>query len=72
MALLQAAGLDLGQALTYVKMYSPSLSPAHSRWEREPSGERPRAAMGTGGASSTLPHFKVNLGRGGTHPSREN
>ena len=72
MALLQAAGLDLGQALTYVKMYGPSLSPALSRWEREPSGERPRAALGTGGASSTLPHFKVNLGRDGTHPSREN
>jgi hypothetical protein len=52
-ALLQAARLDLGQALTYVKMYDSSLSPALSRWEREPSGERPRAALGTGGASST-------------------
>jgi len=27
-------------------------------------------ALGAGGASSTLPHFKVNLGRGGTRPSR--
>ena len=72
MALLQAAGVDLGQALTYVKMYDSPIYPLLSCWEREPSGERPRAALGTGGASATLPHFKVNLGRGGTRPSREN
>ena len=48
MALLQAAGLGLGQALSYVKMYDSSISSALSLGEGAYIVERPRAALGTG------------------------
>ena len=72
MALLQAAGLGLGQALSYMLRCTIHLSHQPSPWEKELIAWSARVPHWARDSRFDYPNIKVNLGRGRILPSREN